>query len=76
MPVCMECTMRGFRKFSGNVCPKPCTIENNKFIQRPEARSESRGCCCFPPATGPGNMPPGRDDLLVIVGEHARAGAA
>ena len=73
-PVCMLCTMRGFRNFSGNVHNglNFRTIENNKHIQRPEARSASSGRCFFLPATTVGNLPWGTDDSL---GEHARAGA-
>jgi hypothetical protein len=71
-PVCMECTMRGFRNLSGNGHTLR-TIENNKFIQRPVTRSEKRGRCCFPPAIRVGNLPSGTDDLL---GEHARADTA
>ena len=75
-PVCMLCTMRGFRNFSGNVHNglNFRTIENNKHIQRPEARSASSGRCLFLPATTVGNLPSGTDDS-VILGEHARAGA-
>ena len=75
-PVCMLCTMRGLRNFSGNVHNglNFRTMENNKHIQRPEARSASSGRCFFLPATTVGNLPSGTDDS-VLLGEHARAGA-
>ena len=73
---------------TGNVCPRLCTIENNKFIQSPEARSEWAGRCCFSliicvgvGGVGVGivgNKPPGTDGILLPtpLGECARADAA